>query len=361
MANALAPLPLQTILVYAHPLTRPLADLFSDSDNLYVAAEERGQVVLKHPREAAQGDEVRAIHWGFEYAAGTTVRVGDRALTAPRASRFYPCWNPVNNRLRLSETFTRFLLQRACDLSHILVAGYQVLSPDYPDGRTCLDYLLPTLDFLKALQQANPGLRLHFECDTIPGDPIRRAVLNHVLPIVDSLGLNEVELDYFIKDMRGEKLGELGGAGSAAYYLDGLIQLADRTGLPRIHFHNFGYYLCVERPDRCDPERTRQALVLSAVIAADRARTGGVTGTASFDRVRDVPLSDEGIEQMDALSRRIGAPARTHPDRSGDFLGTGWAEYRGYHLTYLPTRVVRTPLLTVGLGDTISAVAFLTG
>ena len=359
MANSLAPLRLRNILVYANPLTKQLLELFVDNDNLFVAAQIGEEVQLKQPRKAYQREGIEAMHWGFEFAERTTIRLNDLTLTAPRASRFYPCWNPVNNKLQLSEAFKRGVLQYIDQFSHFIVAGYQVLSPDYPDGTTCIDYMLPTLEYLQELKDAKPELKLHFECDTIPADKIRRGILEYVLPQMDSTGLNEVELDYFIKDMRGEKIGELGGEGSVEYYFQGLMELAELTGLKRIHFHNLGYHLCIQHHQDCRdfqsdwnlPERTRQAMILAAVIASQRALTGDVTGNAAFEQVREIPFLQEGLEQMQAIAKYISAPP--------SFFETGIFEYNGYNVIFLPTKVVKNPALTVGLGDTISAVAFL--
>ena len=351
MANSLAPLGLRKILVYANPLTKQLLDLFIDSDNLFVATQIGDEVQLKNPRKAYQREGIEAMHWGFEFAEGTTIKLNDLTLTAPRTSRFYPCWNPVNNKLQLSEAFKRGVLQYIDQFSHFIVAGYQVLSPDYPDGTMCIDYMLPTLEYLRELKDAKPELKLHFECDTIPSDKIRRGILEYVLPQMDSMGLNEVELDYFIKDMRGEKIGELGGAGSVEYYFQGLIELSELTGLKRIHFHNLGYYICIQHCRDIQLEQTRQAMILAAVIASQRALTGDVTSDITFEQVKQVPFSQEGLEQMQAIAKHISAPA--------SFFETGIFEYHGYNVIFLPTKVVKNPALTVGLGDTISAVAFL--
>jgi ADP-dependent phosphofructokinase/glucokinase len=395
MANSLAPLGIRKILVYANPLTKQLLELFVDSENLFVATQIGDEVQLKNPHKAYQREGIEAMHWGFEFAEETTIKLpacragqaaqaggagrNDLTLTAPRTSRFYPCWNPVNNKLQLSEAFKRGVLQYIDQFSHFILAGYQVLSPDYPDGTTCIDYMLPTLEYLKELKDARPELKLHFECDTIPADKIRRGILKYVLPQMDSMGLNEVELDYFIKDMRGEKIGKLGGAGSVEYYFQGLMELAELTGLKRIHFHNLGYYLCIQHslknsefgirnselrnfspspllhfsfsPMDFQLERTRQAMILASVIAAQRALTGDVTSDVTFEQVKEIPFSQEGLEQMQAIAKHISAPA--------SFFETGIFEYHGYNVIFLPTKVVRNPALTVGLGDTISAVAFL--
>jgi len=351
MANSLAPLGLKKILVYANPLTKQLLELFSPSDNLFVATEADDEIQLKHPHQACQREDIEAMHWGMEYSQGSQIKIDEQTLTAPRTNRFYPCWNPVNDKLQLSEVFKRAVLHNLEEFSHIIVAGYQLLSPEYPDGTTHTDYILPTVEFLKELKNNKPELKIHLEFDTIPSEKIRKGIVEYVLPNVDSFGLNEVELDYIIKDMRGEKVGKLGGIGSVEYYLQGLIELADLTGVNRIHFHNLGYYVCLVRSPEEAPEQPKNAMILAATIAARRALTGDVTGDVNFEQIRDIPFSLEGMEQMRSLATHISAPS--------DFCETGLAEYRGYRVIFLPTKVVEHPALTVGLGDTISAVAFL--
>jgi len=54
---------------------------------------------------------------------------------------------------------------------------------------------------------------------------------------------------------------------------------------------------------------------------------------------------------MEALAKHISAPS--------NFMKTGIAEYSDYNVIFLPTTVVSDPVSTVGLGDTISSIAFL--
>ena len=66
-----------------------------------------------------------------------------------------------------------------------------------------------------------------------------------------------------------------------------------------------------------------------------------------------VSFSREGMEVM-----RQAASLASFDE---DFAVTGIGEYEGYSVLFIPTRVVSDPVLTVGLGDTISAVSFLAG
>ena len=70
-----------------------------------------------------------------------------------------------------------------------------------------------------------------------------------------------------------------------------------------------------------------------------------------FAPVEAIPISAEGLTQTVALAKHISAPP--------DFMETGITEYSGYNLIFLPTKIAPNPVLTVGLSETISAIAFL--
>ena len=90
MANFLAPLPLPRILVYANPLTKEQAELFADSENLFVINQD-GE--LEHPHKAWRGEGIFAIHWIFEYPKGLKLKSAIRSLKVQGQS-VYRCMEP---------------------------------------------------------------------------------------------------------------------------------------------------------------------------------------------------------------------------------------------------------------------------
>jgi ADP-dependent phosphofructokinase/glucokinase len=352
MANALAPLQIPRILVYANPPTRQLMELFGLYDNLWVIVQSaEGKTVLKHPWDAWDDEGIRALHWGFEFQGGMIIQLADGPLHVPRAGRFYACWNPVNNKLQISEAFKSGLFQHIDSFSHMIVAGYQLLSPHYPDGSTCMAYIPDTVNLLKGLKRAKPSLQLHLEMDTIPSRLVRKGVLNLVMPCVDSIGLNEVELDFLVQDLEGIERTTLGGTGNAADYVRGMVATMEKLTIKRIHFHTGGYYLCLQKGG--DAPRAREGLFLASAVAACRAQFGEIESLDIMTQLAGVPYSNDGFNQMRALAGDLHLPDA--------FLDTGLARYGGYELIFVPTRIVTRPAVTVGLGDTISAVGFLAG
>jgi len=350
MANSLAPLGFRKVLVYANPLTRELAYLFRDDPNLYVIAQDGS---LKHPREAYSGEGIFAVHWIFEYQKGTKVRLDGLEFTVPRDNRFIPAWNPVNNQLRLAEHFKEGFLRLAKSFSHFLVSGYHILSERYPDGTSCLDYLIPTADYIAEVKSANPGMKVHCEMASISGKSIRMGIIDYVLPNVYSFGLNEVELASILGDIGElELVRGVEEENSVIAIAEGMRKLADRTGVPRIHLHNLGYYIALIRKGYSDPGDTLLSLAFAATVAASRTAYGAIRDRAQVESGLHFPICEDGIAEMTELSR--------HFKFGRDFLRTGISGIDGHYLVFLPTRLVEKPVLMAGLGDTISSTAFLT-
>ena len=350
MANSLAPLPLPRILAYANPLTQEQAELFVDSKNLYVINQAGN---LEHPHTAWQGEGIYAIHWIFEYPKGLKLKIGDTILESPRANRFIAAWNPVNNKLQIEPNFRKHLPELLDQFSHFIVSGFHILSETYPDGTTWLEYLRPVSRFLRETKKAHPQIRFHYEFASIASAAIRQGIVDHILPTVDSLGLNEVELCAVLRDEDEEELArDIETHTSMAAVLRGLERLADGTGLRRIQLHDLGYYLTLVDKEFTSGEKCRDAMLFAATLAASRSTLGKVGTKEEIIAGLDVPLAEKAEKLMASLAEELESP---------DFTQTGIATKNGRYIVFVPTKIVAKPVLTVGLGDLISSSAFILG
>ncbi|HQK22431.1 MAG TPA: ADP-dependent glucokinase/phosphofructokinase [Candidatus Latescibacteria bacterium] len=348
MAVTVASLGVPRVLVYANPLTKPLAQAFPSLPNLLTIGPDG---TVGSPRDVAQGDDVFAIHWIFEYQKDDTIRIDGQTLTAPRANRFIPSWNPANNQLRLAPGFKATFLKDADRFSHLLVSGFHILSDRYPDGTTAQECIVPVADYLRLVRTRAPHMRVHCELASIAGKIVRKGVLDHILPQMDSIGLNEVELATWLEEIgAGELAGNVRDQNAPEAILAGLNRLADATGVPRIHLHNFGYYMVLAEKTAGSPEGIRQGLACGACAAVVRAKTGRPPKSDEVTSFVDLPLRAEAFDAMRTL-----APSAKTPD----FALTGVGTSGGRNLVFVPTRIVERPARTVGLGDTISASAWL--
>lgn len=351
MARSLAPLSIP-VTVYANPLTRELAELFGDFGNLSVIAREGQSFARKRPIDAADERGVFAIHWIFEYGTDFVLELEGERIQPHRANRYIPSWNPRNNQFKMDPVFAAGFETLLGEYSHLLFSGFHIVSESYPDGQTCEDVVAPLGEFLDRIKQKAPELKIHLEFASIASRRVRQAVIDFVFPHIDSIGLNETELPLLLENLNEEALAaQLRESPSTEGFTRACLISLGRLETPRIHFHNLGYYLCVERKPWNGAESTRDALLFAAIMAAARAQNGLFTRLDDIAAGRVAAVAELGLRALDEVAHALNLPLlRTE----------GVGEYEGVSIAMIPTRLVQNPLFTVGLGDTISAGAFLT-
>lgn len=333
MASLLSPLPLNKILVYANPLTKELAELFPERENLFVLTREDGKPVLKSPRKAWKDQGIFAIHWILEYSKGLRLELENLSIEAPRANRFIAAWNPINCRLRVSEEFKRDIFLIPDKFTHFLVSGFHILLEKYPEGKTCEDFIVPVAEFVSEMKE-KLGLKVHYEFASIGSPVIRGLVAKYIFPVIDSLGLNEIEFATLLNDFGEQELSkELKDARFPIVKLiDGLLKVMERISLKRVQLHTLGHYISITRENNEINERT--ALLFSAILAATRSLLGR-------------------YETLEDLKKGLEVPTITLTGYEGI------KKINNFNLIIVPTKVVQSPKLTVGLGDIISSSGFL--
>lgn len=131
MANSLAQFGIRNVTVYTNPLTKELGELFAHVPQLTTFYKnetiERG-----HPKDVREDEGVFAVHWVWEFRKGDVFQIGSEKIVCPRNNRFYPCWNPINNRLKLDHVFKQGVMEQGKNYSHFIVSGYHFLSEYYP-------------------------------------------------------------------------------------------------------------------------------------------------------------------------------------------------------------------------------------
>jgi len=327
MAVALAPFGFKKVLVYANPLTKDLAELFPEFENIYVLSP-KGEI--DHPRRAWEGEGIFAIHWIFEFSKGQVLNL-KKKIVCPRDNRYIPSWNPVNSKLRIAEHFRKYYPKMAKDFSHFLIAGFHIMKDVYPDGTKVEEIIRDLVEFLKEVKKENPDIFFHVEFASIRPKDVRRGVEDIVLEIADSVGINEVELSWVAEDLGvgdPEKV-----VNSDPFEIEKVATyLRESRNLSRVHVHTLGYYLSSIDTTNVDEEREWKALAFAALAAGKKARDGVIKKAEEVKEVMNVPLSPVGLEAFEGLKKK--------------------------GVLVLPTKVIEKPKLTVGLGDTISSLAF---
>src|SRR5690606_13513524 len=115
--------------------------------------------------------------------------------------RFIAAWNPGNHRLGEGTQWLRAFAPYAREFSHLILSGFQLLSETYPDGSRFDTWAGPLLEGLATVRAEAPGLLIHYEWASMASPQIRTYLLQHLLPQVQSLGLNEAELGLMAHDL----------------------------------------------------------------------------------------------------------------------------------------------------------------
>ncbi len=351
MARALAPLNIP-VTVYANPLTQELAELFGEHKTLSVIQKNGANFELQNPQQAANEEGIFAIHWIFEYGTDFQMMLDGKRIHPNRANRYIPSWNPRNNQFRMSPQFQEGFLSLIDQYQYLLFSGFHILSESYPDGSTCYDVVRPLGEYIQSVRQKKQNLKIHLEMASIGSLAVRKAVYEYILPHVHSLGLNETELPLLIDSFGPDVVEDiLGDAPTSHEYAEACSLILDKTKIERVHFHNLGYYLCVEREPWNSPEDSRNALLFAATMAAARAQNGLFTSPDDIKEGLSTAVGVLGINEISHLSHELQQPSIVHE---------GVGKINRYHLAAIPTKLVEKPLFTVGLGDTISSGALLT-
>jgi ADP-dependent phosphofructokinase/glucokinase len=351
MARSLVPLGIPVNL-YANPLTKELAELMGDYENLSVIVKNEHRFKLEQPKRAAIESGIFAIHWIFEYGANFEYTIDHLTVKPGRANRYIPSWNPRNNQFKMSKDFEEGFFTLTNTVSHLLFSGFHILSEQYPDGATCDDVIRPLGDFLQKVRLKAPHIRIHLEMACISTFAVRESLINWIFPHIHSVGLNETELPLLYQNLGADRSAEAVKENPGVLdYANAIHTLMSRTGVNRVHFHNLGYYLCLEKTPWNNHEDTRDALLFAAIMAAARARNGLFSSLEDIGHGLKQDVSEAGLSLVKQVADELRQP---------QIELTGMGTYKAMALSLIPTKVVVNPLFTVGLGDTISSGALLT-
>ena len=332
MANLLGGVYGVPVIAHVPQVSRLQASLFKEGP-IYVPKVVDGEVKLVHPREFG-GEEESCLHYIYEFPRGFKVL----DFEAPRENRFIGAADDYNTTLFIRDEFRENFEEIASRGELAIISGLQALTEEnYSEP---FETIRANLDVL-----GEKNIPAHLEFAFTPDETVRKAILD-LLPKFWSVGLNEVELASIMEVMGEKELAEKLLANDPVDPIavtEAMLKLAERTGVKRIHFHTYGYYLALTS---YKGEFVRDALLFAALAAAAKAKLGDVPSINEVVNAMDVPVNERVKPVEEALVREYG-------------MAKGIAEVDGYQLAFIPTKIVAKPKSTVGIGDTISSSAFV--
>lgn len=323
-------------------------------------------------KKGAFSSSQEPIHFVFDFSEGETFSLYGTEIRVPRENRFIATCDHLNLRLFVNPAFEQYALQHACELDGVLISGFHLLLENYPNGRTYKTILDDTFSQLKSWKTRNNKLQIHLEFGHFASKEIANSVFLKFAKLSDSLGMNEDELAMFynLHEVPGEGLQhmEADAISSAAF------RLASGHGLKKLIIHTREFVLAVFKTDfefnsravsefemdesessilqRAAREKL-EALEFGVRCAGVYAASGRLEGRKFVEEeASKLQESPFGREQIAAFVKAF----------NGKTLGQGAYILRENYIIYmLPTMLSRSPVTTVGLGDTLTAGTFLRG
>jgi len=390
MANALSQLGASRVIPNVAVPSKTQLSLFSKKaiylpDTFIQFEKNSGATSGKNKGVASSSQE--PIHFVFDFSEGETFSLYGTEVRVPRENRFIATCDHLNFRLFVNPAFEQYALQHACEIDGVLISGFHLLLENYPDGSTYKTILDNALNQLRSWKARNDKLRIHLEFGHFASKEIANSVFLKFAELSYSLGMNEDELAmlYNLHGVLGEGLLQM----KAESVADAACRLASRNGLKRLLIHTREFVLTVFKPDlksnsKSDSEPTSEnfpdflpsgetdypespessvlqriagekleALEFGVRCAGVYAASGRLEGRKFVEEeASKLQESTFGRKQIEAFLKAF----------NGKAFGQGAYAFReGYVICLLPTLLSRSPVTTVGLGDTLTAGIFLRG
>ncbi|KAM7415027.1 hypothetical protein PAMA_019719 [Pampus argenteus] len=294
------------------------------------------QIVVP-PDSLQETDEYHLI---LEYKAGEQWG----STQAPQANRFIFSHDVSNGEMSSLETFVASLEEFEPDL--VILSGLHMMEGQ---GRELWEERLK--EAVAAISDIPKDIPIHLELASMTDKDYMNSIMQEVMPIVSSIGLNEQELLFLSQAAEGphadlaswKGIPDVGRVSDILFWIleeHGRSDLSSEADLTRIHFHTLAYHILAT----VDGFWGNQA---AAVMAGARVASRQACGLQSVDVSKvelKAPLefNSSHTEPQEKLSLNPAEPVTVW--RRGNVT---------FHLT--PVLVCKQPLRTVGLGDAITA------
>ena len=340
IANLLASLDFKRVIVYTPHLAGRQAGLFLDRPNLLFPVVDGGRLAFRHPREAYRENDPIKVNRIFEFRAGMAFKLGSETITVPFSGRFIVSSRFESIRIYTEPALKPFLPEIGEEVDGVILSGYQGIKLRYSDGKDANHYLKKAKEDIMLLKRRK-DVKVHLEFASIQNRALRKKVIYNLFPMVDSVGMDESEIAYVLNALGYPKLSERIFTYNRIEdsVLGGKIIL-DEMNLEILQIHTIYYLMYITLKDNpLTEEELRKSLEVGTTLAAARASLGEVKSPQDYRVGMNVPFNERGEY---VKLRFEEAKRRT----------------REYKVVITPTRLVKKPVSTVGLGDTISAGAF---
>lgn len=308
-----------SVTFYTPFLSQKLADRINESV-LYPVIE--GQFVLKNVRDASNTDRMKE-NIIIEYSEEKTGRL----ILSDNLKGFGPYF-----RGGVAEHLDKI----DQNLDRVLLAGFQNASGNMESK------------LKKSAEQISVfDTPIHFEYVDMNREK-SELINEHIIPVVDSIGMDETEA-VKLANLKNVDISEDDLSLGDAFNIG--KKLISDSGLERVHIHTYRYHVVIADEEYpVEEEKIRKSMLYGEVSGMTMADTGNLPRT---ETITDFKMEEKHIERLDELE-----DFQSFFDLE-NFVETGIACIDDLKVVAIPTIIHENPKRLVGIGDLISAGAFV--
>ena len=340
VANALATLGIKNVVAHANSLPKLQAEQFVKKDNL-VSFDENGSI--KPAYLINRENDIALIHWIIEFDREDTIEIEGKTFKCPKSNRFIATYDPLNLKLIIDKPFMDYVQNNKTE--YVILSGFHALTSNN-DGVNLVKNVVPEL---KKWKENSKDAVFHLEIASTQDFDVRKAIIYEIVPLMDSIGVNERETIDVLEAIGEEYLAERCKTKTTAENLfAGIVKIKEKLNVKRVQLHMFGLYITLQDTGfKITPEQNLKGMMTAATVAAAKAGTGSIDNTLF---AHGNTVSDVGLIEASTLATSIG---------QNDLDICGIARYRQWDLIVVPTILIEKPITLVGMGDTISSVSLV--
>ncbi|KAJ6255465.1 adp-dependent glucokinase [Anaeramoeba flamelloides] len=287
------------------------------------------------------GENSDQIHLILEYKEGSSFG----GLTAGRTNRFIISNDYFNAKMKTMKLFKSQIT--SYQPTDIVVTGIHL-----GDGLEKQDRLQLVDQFADNIKTLDPEIPLHFEFASVANLGFLEKIVNKVLPLIDSVGINEQELSSIAISLGKYSNEEIESIRNSSPPIKLISQVMydtfskfENTKLSRIHFHCLGYHMIGQNPDIW--EDSYNAVAAGSLKASTQASGFTLEEAIEMDNFATEKLEfNERSWKLDQVNWNNDGIMRDFNIENIKFF---WA----------PVAPCKIPIKTVGLGDAISITGFM--
>ncbi|MBI4360435.1 hypothetical protein HY572_01540 [Candidatus Micrarchaeota archaeon] len=326
-------------------------------DDVCVPVADKKKLKLAKPLKAARPEDPTQTSWIFEFTHGQVLELPGERIECPRQNRLIVAY-PSNYTAAFKKDMEPALPKLAKQIDVLLVSGYHAL-----DAKTAKKELATITDQLKKMRNANKKIQVHYEFVPYEDDAVGKAALKALSGLIDSMGMNEVELVNVLKLLGFKKNAQdIEKHECAETLYEGAAAVLEKLRLQRVHVHSLGYNVLVVSK-KVDADAARDGALFGSAAATVKSTTGKL-GQAEFSKEVFLKISETGYNQIGQFESSIWdswQKKKRKPISSllrKQFMSSGIFDEQKTHTAIIVPAPVATGLkTTVGLGDVVSACA----